>query len=363
MEKDEIHVSRPVLPEKASYVKYLDKIWDSKHLTNNGPLLLELEDSLKEYLGVKHVFVVANGTMALQLAIKALELSGEVVTTPFSYVATTSSLVWEGCTPVFADIENSSCNISVKEIERKINKNTSAILATHVYGNPVDVAGIERLALKHGLKVVYDAAHAFGVELNSKSVLSYGDVSTVSFHATKLFHSAEGGAVVTNNDMLAHKINYMRGFGHNGPEEYFGIGINGKNSEFHAAMGLCILPMVEDLIAQRKELYELYNRLINFSSTEVRIPLLTNNLRYNYSYYPIIFKDEGQLVRIKLALNEQNIFPRRYFYPSLNNLPYVQSKKCDVSDNISKRVLCLPLYNGLTEKKVMEITQIINEHI
>ena len=285
-----INVTKTYLPPLDDYITYLEGIWQRGQLTNAGPLVLELESRLKEILGVRHLLFLNNGTVALQLAIQALALSGEIITTPFSYVATTASIVWEKCKPVFVDIDSDSLCINPDLIEASITKYTQAILATHVYGNACDISAIEAIAVKHNLKVIYDAAHAFGVSLNDKSLLSYGDVSTVSFHATKLFHTIEGGAVITNNDIIGHRLSYMRNFGHKGPEDFWDVGINGKNSEIHAAMGLCILPHLTEIIASRRELTELYDNLLLNSAC--RRPVLSSCLVYNYAYYPIIMPSE-----------------------------------------------------------------------
>ena len=232
-----IPVTKPFLPPKDEYLELVDGIWERNWLTNNGPLVKQLEESLKEKLSLDNLLFVGNGTIAIQLAIKSLELTGEIITTPFSYVATTSSVVWEHCTPVFVDIDKDSLNIDPNEIEKKITPKTQAILATHVYGNPCDVEAIASIAERNNLKVIYDGAHAFGVKVNGKSIFEYGDITTCSLHATKLYHSIEGGLVITNNKDLQKKLYHMRNFGHNGPENFSELGINGKNSEFHAAYG------------------------------------------------------------------------------------------------------------------------------
>lgn len=354
-----INVTRSFLPPLEDYVQYLEKIWESRHLTNHGPLVLELEDKLRRFLGVKHFFFVTNGTIALQIAIKAAGLRDEVITTPFSYVATTSSLVWESCKPVFADIHPETCTISRETVERQLSDKTTGILATHVYGNPCPVDEIQQLADAHGLKVIYDAAHAFGVKFKGRSVLDYGHISTLSFHATKLFHTIEGGGIVTNDDELAHKISYMRNFGHNGPEAFFGVGVNGKSSEFQAAMGLCVLPHIPEIIRERKVLSELYKS--ELSGLDLRTPeLQAGTEEYNYAYFPVIFPSELTVQRVIDALKAKEITPRRYFYPALNTLSYVENNlHDDVANDISKRVLCLPLYNGLNADEVKQIAAII----
>ena len=352
-----INVTKAYLPPLAEYTKYLEGIWERCHLTNNGPLVQELEKKLKEYLGVKHLFFVNNGTIALQIAIKALGLKGEIITTPFSYVATTSSIVWEGCTPVFADIDPDTLTISPVAIEKAITSATTAILATHVYGGPCDVEAIEIIARRHKLKVIYDAAHAFGTNYKGTSLLNYGDISTLSFHATKLFHTTEGGAIVTNDDKVAKIAEYQRRFGHNGPNEFWGLGINGKNSEFHAAMGLCILPDIDKIISRRKYICQLYDTLLQ--GLVLKKPQILMNTQYSYAYYPVILPSEDILQSLIQALNEVNIYPRRYFFPSLNNLNYVNYKPCPISENIAARVLCLPLFYELADAEVEQIAAII----
>ncbi len=345
-----INVTRTYMPPREEFEAYLRGIWERGIVTNNGPLVRELESKLKEYLGVRHLFFAANGTVVLQIALKALGISGEVITTPFSYVATTTSLLWENCTPVFADIDKATLAIDPSCIEELITPRTHAILATHVYGIPCDTEAIAKIARKHNLKVIYDAAHAFGTIHNGKQLINQGDISTVSFHATKLFHTIEGGAIITNDDELADRIALYRSFGHRG-DDYFSIGINGKNSEFHAAMGLCMLPKVPEIIQERKKICLLYDELLKNSG--LQRPLLSEGTIYNYAYYPVIFPSEEQLLRVKQALQDNDIFPRRYFYPSLNKLPYVkQSYSCPVSESVALRVLSLPLYPGLTIQNI-----------
>jgi dTDP-4-amino-4,6-dideoxygalactose transaminase len=352
-----INVTKSYLPPQEEYNEYLKGIWQRVHLTNHGPLVVELEEKLKEFLGVKHLFFLNNGTIALQIAIKALDLKGEIITTPFSYVATTSSIVWENCKPVFADIHPQSYCLDPAKIEAHITPKTTAILATHVYGNPCDVEAIQKIADKHKIKVIYDAAHAFGVTYKNTSVLNFGDISTLSFHATKLFHTIEGGAIVTNDDQLAHRISYMRNFGHNGSEDFWGVGINGKTSEFNAAMGLCILPKMGEIVAKRRLLTEKYDKIL--ANLGLAKPFIANEAAYNYAYYPIIFKSEEDLLQVKKNLNAANIYPRRYFYPSLNTLNYVDNDKMPISEDISTRVLCLPLYYDLKEVEVQMIANTV----
>lgn len=351
-------VTKPFLPPFEEYKQYLDKIWESNWLTNMGPLANELEEKLKTHLGVENLLFVTNGTVALQIAIKALDLKGEVITTPFSFVATTSSIVWEGCTPVFVDIDPNSLNIDANKIEASITDKTSAILATHVYGNPCDVEIIEKIAEKHNLKVIYDAAHAFGVKYKGKSIFEYGDISITSLHATKLYHSTEGGLIMCKNKDLARKIKYIRNFGISGFESFTELGINGKNSEFHAAMGLANLKYIAQIHQKRKELAETYFNELEASN--LSFPIWNEYSTKNYAYFPVLFKSEEDLLNAFQTLNENKIQTRRYFYPSLATaLPYLDPKEMEVTDNISKRVLCLPFYYDLTFEEVQKICHII----
>lgn len=361
MEKQTINVTTTHLPNLNEYIEYLKKIWESKQLTNNGACVIELEQKLKDYLQVKHLFLVTNGTIAIQIAIRAIDAQGEIITTPFSYVATTSSIVWEGCQPIFVDIDPQTLCLDPNLIEAAITPKTVAILATHVYGIPCDVKAIEDIAKKHNLRVIYDAAHTFAVKYNGRSLTSYGDISTLSFHATKLFHTAEGGAIVTNDDQLAHKIKYLRNFGHRGQEDFWGLGINGKISELHAAMGLCMLPHLDEIIKVRQQVCQWYDTLL--IETKLIRPWLPERTEYNYIYYPVIFPSEKTLLKVKDALNSQAIFPRRYFYPALTKLPYITAQSAKISEDISKRVLCLPLDAELDFKTILLITKIISDNM
>ena len=353
-----IPVTKPFLPPKEDYNLLLHGIWKRCWLTNMGPLSSELEIKLKSHLGVNDILFVTNGTIALQLAIKALGLKEEIITTPFTYVATTSSMVWEGCKPVYVDIDAKSLNIDPTKIEAAITDKTTAIIATHVYGNPCDVIAIDKIAKKHNLKVIYDAAHAFGVTVNGKSVFEYGDVSTCSTHATKLFHTCEGGFVVTNNKALLKKISYMRNFGHDGPEAFQGLGINGKNSEFHAAMGLANLEYIEAIHEKRKALTERYNATLKH--VNVVPPSWHKKANHNYAYHPVLFENEQILLKVIKVLNNQEIFGRRYFYPSLAKiLPYTEDRNFKVTEDIASRVFCLPLYYDLTVEEVDLICRLI----
>jgi dTDP-4-amino-4,6-dideoxygalactose transaminase len=310
----------------------------------------ELELRLKEYLHVDHLLYLNNGTIALQIAIKALKIKGEVITTPFSYVATTSSIIWENCRPVFVDIDRETLNLDASKIEAAITPATSAIIATHTYGNPCDIQAIQHIAEKHGLKVIYDAAHCFGTKYQGKSVYVFGDISTASFHATKLYHSIEGGAVFTRDSELLKKMAYMRNFGHNGPMDFADIGINAKNSEFHAAMGLVNLKYISSIAESRRKQYERYMGWMQY--LKLRTIRLNPDSEFNFSYFPVIFETEDALVKAVEMLNGHWIYPRRYFYPSLNTLKYVDACVTPVCDDISPKVLCLPLYHTLSVEEV-----------
>jgi dTDP-4-amino-4,6-dideoxygalactose transaminase len=353
-----IPVTRPFLPPQEEYNKYLQGIWKRQWLTNMGPLASDLEMKLKEHLSVNHLLFVANGTIGLQMAIKALDLKGELITTPFSFVATTSSIVWEGCKPVYVDIDKDSLNIDPTKIEQAITENTSAILATHVYGNPCDVIAIERIAQKHNLKVIYDGAHAFGVSVNGKSIFDYGDVSICSLHATKLYHSIEGGIIMTKDPVLLKKIAYMRNFGFNGPEAFAELGLNGKNSEFHAAMGLVNLGHIQEIHDNRKRITERYDeKLKGFKGIK---PVCHKQGTLNYAYYPLVVESEELLHKCMDLLKANEIFVRRYFYPSLSKvLPYLDSVEMPITEDIAKRVMCLPLFHDLTLEEVDLICRLL----
>ena len=345
-----IPVTRPFSPPLQEYIELVDGIWKRNWFTNNGPLVNDLELKLKEYLALNHLLYVTNGTIAIQMALKALNISKEVITTPFSYVATTSSLVWEGCTPVFVDIDMETLNIDVNKIEAAINEHTQAILATHCFGNPCDVRAIEKIAKKHNLKVIYDAAHCFGTKIEGESIFNWGDISTTSFHATKLFHTIEGGAVFTKDPELLKKLSWLRNFGHNGPEDFFGVGVNGKNSEFHAAMGLVNLKYINEILASRRKQTLFYNERLEHST--ICRPYTEDQSEVNNSYYPVVFANHSLMMKVKKALELDEIFPRRYFYPSLSTLNYVENYSTPIADDIASRILCLPMYYELTKVEI-----------
>jgi dTDP-4-amino-4,6-dideoxygalactose transaminase len=356
-----INVTKSFLPSQAEYNVILKKSWDKAWLTNRGTLVKELEDKIKDKFHITNIIGTTNGTLPLQIAIKALKLKGEIITTPFSYIATASAIVWESCTPVFADIEADSFNINPSEIEAKITSKTSAIIATHVFGNPCDLGAIQNLAKKYNLKVIYDAAHAFGVSYKGTSIFEFGDVSTCSFHATKIFHTGEGGALFTKDQNLYDSLFYHHNFGHDGPENFHGLGINAKMSEFQAAMGLTVFPYFDKIIERRELLYKLY--LDKLNSGHFQFQKIKEDSIYNYAYFPVVFDSEEELLKVKEALNAHQIFPRRYFYPSLNTIDYLNGEAMQISESIAKRILCLPLYYDLTEAQVNKIALIINKVI
>ncbi len=356
-----INVTKTYLPDKEKYKKYIDQIYTNGWVTNNGPMVKLLEKRLAEYLGVKNIVLVSNGTVALEIAYRTLGIEGDVITTPFSFVATTSSLVTNGINPVFSDIDKNTLNIDSRKIKKKMSKKTQAIVPVHVFGNPCNVEGIQEIAKKNDLKVIYDAAHAFGVKYKGKSILNYGDISTLSFHATKLFHSIEGGALVINDDELVQKARYLINFGIENTESIPELGTNAKMNEFEAAMGLCMLDEMNIVSDARKDVFNLY---VNELSGFVQFQELNKDASLNYSYFPIILKDEEQLLIVQKELQKKNVFPRRYFYPSLDTLEYIEPKQyCENSRDVSNRILCLPLYPELELDDQLKIINIIKENL
>jgi dTDP-4-amino-4,6-dideoxygalactose transaminase len=360
MSQDRINVTKSFLPPKEEYEAILQKVWDTNWLTNLGPLVKQLEKKLKDYLEVEHLTLMTNGTFPIQIALKALDLKGEIITTPFSYVATTSTIIWEGCEPVFVDIDPDHLTIDETKIEAAITEKTSAIMATHVYGNPCNVEEIDRIAKKHNLKVIYDAAHCFGVRYKGKSIFNYGDVSTCSFHATKIFHTGEGGCIISNNEALQNDFFNHHNFGHKNNEEFYGLGVNGKMSELQAAMGLAVFNHFDRIKSSRKEAVENYLNLLK--DKPVSFLTIRENTEWNYPYFPIFMKSEEVVLETMERMSEHNIFPRRYFFPSLNNLPYITKKfECPVSEDISRRVLCLPLFVDIPTELQEQITSLIHD--
>ncbi|WP_249679450.1 DegT/DnrJ/EryC1/StrS family aminotransferase [Pseudomonas abieticivorans] len=340
-----INVTKSYLGNINKFKAYVDVIYASHWMTNHGPLSCELEARLKDYLGVRNLILTNNGTLALQVAYRALGLSGSAVTTPFSFVATSSTLQWEGIRPIFADIDPATWDIDPAQIESRIGSDTSAIVATHVFGNPCAVERIDEIAKRRGLKVVYDGAHAFGVRHAGQSVFNWGDASTLSFHATKLFHTIEGGAIITNDDDLAREIRLLCNFGITGVDRIEGLGTNAKMNEFSAAMGLCVLDEIDTILEQRSEQGHYYEQRLNgyFDLQKVQ-----DDSQINYSYFPVGLADETQALAMRNALQEKGINPRRYFYPSLDTLDYLQPQAAQPQSRyLSQRILCLPIYPGL----------------
>lgn len=356
-----INVTKTFLPPLAEYTAQVKRAFDMEWLTNRGMLIKELEEKITKNLELKEskLLITNNGTVPLQIALKLFGKGGEIITTPFSYVATTAAIVWENCTPVFVDIHPDSLTIDETKIEAVINSKTTCILATHVFGNPCNVEEIERIAKKYDLKVIYDSAHCFGVKFKGKSIFEFGDISTCSFHATKVFHTGEGGAIFCKDEELFDKINYTHNFGHNGPLNFHGLGINAKISELSAAMGLAVLPYINEIYQARKSIVDYYDQNLVFSKFSKM--KLQQDLIWNYSYYPIIFDTEEGLLISQKILNQNNIQPRRYFYPSLNTLPYVFNQEMPISESISKRILCLPLFFDLSKSSQDVIIKILND--
>ena len=352
-----INVTKTYLPDREKYKKYVDEIFENGWVTNNGPMVKKLEKRLAEYLGVKNIVLVANGTIALEISYRTLKIKDSAITTPFSFVATTSSLVTNNIKPIFADINQKTLNIDPKNIKNTITKNTSAVVPVHVFGNSCEVEKIEEIAKENNLKVIYDAAHAFNVQYKGKSILNYGDISTLSFHATKLFHTVEGGALIINDDSLARKARYLINFGIKNTESIPELGTNSKMNEFEAVMGLCILDEIDNIKQKRKEVYETYKEeLLGLVEQQQQ----NKNATQNYSYFPIILENEKQSLEVQKNLNKKQIFPRRYFYPSLNTLAYIEPKQhMPVSKDIASRILCLPIYPGLKKIEQLRIINIL----
>lgn len=358
---EKIFVTKSYLPPMEEYIEKISSIWDSHILTNFGPLHKKFEKEMMKYLDISNLHYVNNGTTALELAINSLgDGSGEIITSPFTFVATASAIMWQKYKPIFVDINPCSFNIDPNKIEEKINDNTKAIVAIHCFGYPCDVDKINDISKKHNVPVIYDAAHTFGVKYRNDSLLKYGDISICSLHATKVFHSIEGGLCVVNNLLYNDKINAEKNFGmHDGSYEY--IGINAKASEFHAAMGLCMLKHISEIISYRKAVSDLYRDLLH---EDLFIPDIPNNLEYNYIYFPVVFPCEEILEDVVKALNQENIFPRRYFYPCINEFSiYGNLNNTPTASDISKRVLCLPLDTYINDTQVRRICEIINECI
>lgn len=357
-----INVTKSDLPPIENYVEYLRQIWDTRWLTNNGELLQRFEYELKKYLEISNLFSLNNGTLALQVSLKALCLKGEVITTPFTFIATTNAIVWEGLTPIFADIDPETFNIDPKDVERKITNNTSAILAVHTYGNPCNIEELQEIADKYNIKLIYDAAHAFGVQYKNQSVLSYGDISTLSFHATKVFHTIEGGAIVTKNEELFEKMKLLINHGIRSEESFAAAGTNAKMNEFQAAMGLCNLESIDEKIMSRKKKYMKYVK--GLSDSTVQFQKIVSS-RYNYSYMPVCFENNNIRDEIYLKLINSGIKTRKYFFPLTLSADYfgnenlVENYGLNFAYDVSNRILCLPLYSDLEDEVINNIIEII----
>jgi len=357
-----INVTKTYIPGKEQFSRYIEQIFESGWLTNNGSVVRKLEDELKRFLNTEYIILTVNGTCALQLAFKIADLRGEVITTPFTFVATVSSLVWEGLTPVFADIDQKTLNIDPDKIEEKITDKTSAILPVHVFGNPCNVDRIDKIGRKYGLKVIYDAAHAFDVHLNTRSICDFGDLAVYSFHSTKIFHTIEGGAVVVRSKELYEKAQLMRNFGIPGYDRITELGVNYKMNEFQAAMGLCVLHDFNEISLKRKHAYMRYVGALK-AMEKLKLQHFNGDVKQNYSYFPVIFQNEGKLIKVRDELNEKNIFPRRYFYPSLNELPYLKDKQAvPVAEETAKCILCLPLFHDLDPVIQDQIIEIVRKY-
>lgn len=362
MNKKPIFVTQPSLAPLEEYMEILSGVWERGILTHNGPLVQQLEQDLCDILEIPNCIAVSNGTIALQMAIKALDLKGEIITTPFTWIATVSAIKWEGCTPVFCDIDPETLNIDPNKIEALITDKTVAIMPVHVFGNPCDVAAIQKIAEKHKLKVIYDGAHAIGSSYEGKSVLEYGDVTATSLHATKLLNTAEGGGCISRNIDIQEKLKRIRFFGHNEAKDIVEDGFNGKMSEVHAALGLANLKYFAAVLADRKQKYELYQNLLG-EQKKLKFQGHKHGST-NYSYFPLIFESEKKLLEVEHRLNQNNIYPRRYFYPSVNTYTnIIDYQQCPISEDISQRIMCLPLYKELQTKMILFITSLVNEYI
>jgi len=366
MKNKPIYVTQPFLPPLAEFIPLLEKIWSHKILTNNGKFHQDFEKSLGEYLGVEHVSLFANATLALLTALKAMEITGEVITTPYSFVATSHALLWNNLTPVFVDIDPETLNLDPTKIEQAITPNTTAIMPVHCYGTPCDVERIQKIANEHNLKVIYDAAHAFGVCDNQGSVLRHGNLSVVSFHATKVLNTFEGGAIICADKALKQRIDKLKNFGFENEVSVESLGINGKMSEFNAALGLLQLKYIDQSISKRRQIDQMYRQNI---SKILGIECLKEAVAStaNHSYFPILVHSEYPISRDKLydRLKENGISARRYFYPLITNFPMYQGfhsaakEQLPVANQVAEKILCLPIYPDLDISSFNEIISIL----
>jgi dTDP-4-amino-4,6-dideoxygalactose transaminase len=364
-----ITVTQPSLPPLDEFLPYLEIIWNNKRLTNRGPFHNQFEDELSEYLGVEHLALFTNGTIALVTAMQSLRVTGEVITTPYSFVATAHSLLWNNIKPVFADIDPISLNLDPKRIEEAITPQTSAILPVHVYGRPCDMEAIQKLADIYGLKVIYDAAHAFGVKRQGESILKHGDLSILSFHATKVFSTFEGGAIVCPDAKTKQRIDYLKNFGFANEITVVAPGINGKMNEFQAALGLLQLKHIDKAISRRREIHVRYSENIR-SIKGLQMLSEPNRFGNNYSYFPVLVEPEYKLSRDELyeMLKDHGIFARRYFYPLISEfpmyrgLPSARSENLPVAYLISRKIICLPIYPALKDEQINSIVFLLRQH-
>lgn len=368
MKKKPIFVTQPSLPKLKDLDKYLKKIWDSKIISNNGPFHQKLETALCEFLGVPFISLVSNGTIGLIIALKTLNVQGEVITTPYSFVATAHSLLWNNNKPVFVDIDPITLNLDPDKIQKAITAKTSAILPVHVYGHPCDVDKLEEIATRNNLKLIYDASHAFGVECHCGSILNHGDMSVLSFHATKVFNTFEGGAIISKDEKTKKRIDELKNFGFNEETDINGIGINGKMNEFSAALGLLQLKDINRLIKKRKLIDTAYRfGLKNIEG--IRIHNLPDTKISNYSYFPIFIDEQYPITRDQLykKLREKGINTRKYFYPLINDfsiykrLKYINNNDLIVAYETTRKVLCLPIYSEMLKQDVQRIISVISD--
>jgi dTDP-4-amino-4,6-dideoxygalactose transaminase len=352
-----IYVTMPTLAPLNEVERLLEGIWDRGILTHNGPLVQQFEKEVQDFFKLRNMVAVSNGTIALQMAIKALGIKGEIITTPFTWVATISSIIWEKCTPVFVDIDAETLNIDPQKIEDKITNNTSAIMPVHVFGNPCDIEAIAAIATKHDLKVIYDAAHAVGSTYKGKSLLEYGDISATSYHATKMLNTVEGGGCIAQSDELSKKLERIRFFGHDDHKNIVEDGFNGKMTEVHAAVGIANLKYIQAALNDRKEKYELYKSTLQ---GEQKLAFQKISAGCNCSYIPLIFENEKIMNEVLEALADKNIYARRYFYPSVNTLTKIVSyEPMPISESVASRIICLPLYFILSPTEIESICSII----
>lgn len=369
--QNNIYVTSPLLPPLEEFIPYLQTIWQNRVLTNGGDFHRQLEEALANYLGVKYVSLFSNGTLALLTALQTLRITGEVITTPYSFAATSHSLLWNGIKPVFADINPQTFNMEPTEIEKLITPQTSAILPVHCYGIPCDTAGIQNIADTYGLKVIYDAAHCFGVKVNNSSILNEGDLSVLSFHATKVFNTFEGGAIISHDIKIKQRIDYLKNFGFADETTIMAPGINGKMNELQAAMGLLQLQYIDKALEERKIIYSRYVRLIKERVPQIDFIEPDASVEWNYAYFPVLFRNEIITLRDNIyhTLRQHGIFARRYFYPLISEFsmyrqfPSAEASKLPVAWRTSRGILCLPIYPGLTEKDQERIITIIDDEL